>query len=119
MSAAYAANVVAIPVESSSDLLVKYAWVAFISLAGWAVNSLPVIADWGEGTTRRKLVIVQGVIQALFFGVMAFWGAAGANQNIMACYLAAASAAWAGDRYFTFGRKDPNTPAGPGTEGAK
>jgi hypothetical protein len=119
-SAAYATSVIAVPVTSAGDVFIKYAWVGFISLAGWAANSLPVLADWGEGTPRRRLVIVQGVVQAFFFGFGAFWASSGAGQNIMASYLAAAGAAYAGDRYFTFGRREPSEPTGPGpAEGAK
>ncbi|SDV49065.1 hypothetical protein SAMN05216551_10735 [Chitinasiproducens palmae] len=114
MSAAWAASVVVVPVETASDRFVKYAWVALIASAGWAASSLPVLADWGQGNARRRLVIVQGFAQAMFFGFSAFWASAGADQNLMASYLATAAAAYAGERYFTFGRRKETEPPAQG-----
>lgn len=106
--------------NSLIDLSIKYAWVVLISLVSWAASSLPVLADWEEGNSRKRLFILQCVLKALFFGTTAFLGSVGAGQNIMLSYLAAAAAAYAGDRYFSFGKKDPEDSGSQSSaEGAK
>ncbi|MGI4982009.1 MAG: hypothetical protein ACRYGL_01505 [Janthinobacterium lividum] len=105
-SASYAATVVTPQGEATNDAFIKYVWVLLIAVLAWASSSLPVLAEWEGGGGRRRLVIAQGLLQAVFFGFVAFWASVGAGQNIMASYIAAASAAYLGERHFAFGRKN-------------
>ncbi|MCY0389730.1 hypothetical protein OVY01_21540 [Robbsia sp. Bb-Pol-6] len=105
-SASYAAVTVTPPGETTNDAFIKYVWVLLIAVLAWAASSLPVLAEWEGGGGRRRLVIAQGILQAVFFGFVAFWASVGAGQNIMASYIAAASAAYLGERHFVFGRKN-------------
>lgn len=101
---AYAAASVT-PPAATSDAFIKYVWVLLIAVFAWASSSLPVLAEWEGGSGRRRLAIAQGIVQAVFFGFVAFWASTGAGQNLVASYIAAASAAYLGERYFLFGRR--------------
>ena len=118
VTAACAASVVVVPVESVTDWLIKWGWVGMISLLAWAASSLPVLADWPGATGRTRLMIAQSVLKALFVGYTAFGGSVVLNQNIIASYLAAASAAFACDAYYRR-RDEQKDPDKPNAEGAK
>lgn len=107
-SATYAATVVPDTVDSPSDLFIKYAWVLAISMIAWAAQSLPVLAEWVNGTARSRFEIIRDILKSTLAGFAAFWGSAGAGQNIMASYLAVALAAYAAERWLAWG-----SPTGP------
>lgn len=101
-SATHAATAMAPPsatlIEATGAAWIKYLWVLLIALLAWAASSLPVLAEW-EGGGRRRLLIAQGVLQSVFFGFVAFWASTSAGQNLMAGYIAAAGAAYLGERH--------------------
>lgn len=97
---AYAATIAGVPADSIEDTLIKYAWVLLISVIAWSASSLPVLADWPGAAGRTKLLILQSLLKAVFAGIGAFVGSVLMAQNIMASYLAAASAAFACDAYY-------------------
>lgn len=104
-SAADAMTVVRLSSGAVNDVVTRYIWVLVIAMLAWAASSLPVLAEWGNGGGRRRLMIAQGMLQAVFFGFVAFWTSVGTGQSTTASYIAAAGAAYMGDRHFLSGRK--------------
>lgn len=82
--------------------------VQVLSFFGYAASSLPEWAQWVDDTggavaiVQRRLKIVQGLITALLAGNAAYYGGyyyVGAPE--IGCFIAAAVAAWGGDKFLS------------------
>lgn len=94
------------PLDGSLRFWVAAMAVMVLALAGYSASSLPQWAQWLDDTggpvviRERRLKIVQGLVIALLAGNIAYYGGfyylAIAE---VACFIAAALGAYAGDRF--------------------